>query len=382
MLFEVLIMVAPEVFTNPRDQLWGSQRALCLNHGSLGMHPMRLNGIQPRALDRQPQSQNAHAAFALHLAVMRLDPATHLLRLMPRGIVPDQSQHALAVRRQLLTNPLEAICRHLTHRPPINKAQEHSAGVTPQQSIAADGLWLFVRFTLLHFLQLQRGIRGPGVESRLFKPAPPAFICIAEDPGLVGTGEPLYSFQLLFFRRYCGSGLVIQSFARFHFTPRRAIALRMASRLRRFFVSPCSQITSATSSKVQRLVGLPYRRGEVCSRARSASPLLSSMPGRTVLGRRDPAVREASPRQWKSRSTLRTVCVAHPSIWAMCETRSPRELARRIWQRRTVNAWREWRPFSSCLRSSIVKDRRNIGGFIPPMIAQNGSYTKSLLHPH
>jgi hypothetical protein len=47
-----------------------------------------------------------------------------------------------------------------------------------------------------------------------------------------------------------------------------------------------------------------------------------------------------------------------------------------------VNALRERRPCSSSRHSSIVKARRNIGGFIPPMMAQIGSYTKSLLHAH
>jgi hypothetical protein len=47
-----------------------------------------------------------------------------------------------------------------------------------------------------------------------------------------------------------------------------------------------------------------------------------------------------------------------------------------------VKALRERNPDSRRLRSSDVKDRTNIGGFMPPMISQNCSYTKSFMFLH
>jgi hypothetical protein len=42
----------------------------------------------------------------------------------------------------------------------------------------------------------------------------------------------------------------------------------------------------------------------------------------------------------------------------------------------------ERRRFFSCRRSSSVKDRTNIGGFMPEMISQGSSYTQSFVHKH
>jgi hypothetical protein len=71
------------------------------------------------------------------------------------------------------------------------------------------------------------------------------------------------------------------------------------------------------------------------------------------------------------------------SIWlynCSLDTRSPRELASSIWQRRTEKALRKRRPPSSCFRSSVVNDRTNIGGFMPAMISHNCPYTKSFMY--
>jgi CheY-like chemotaxis protein len=78
------------------------------------------------------------------------------------------------------------------------------------------------------------------------------------------------------------------------------MALRIASRLSRWVLSPCSYITSAANPKVQRLVGLPDWRGLVCNKARSCSRLLSSGTGLTVLGRRDCCSRQSRPRVYKT----------------------------------------------------------------------------------
>jgi hypothetical protein len=129
-------------------------------------------------------------------------------------------------------------------------------------------------------------------------------------------------------------------------------------------------------------VGLPNWRGEECSNACNFSHLAESSMGWTVFGHREPSSREAKPRLSKSRMTLRQVCVAQPRERPIAETRSPRELASRIWQRRTINEERERSPNSSCFRSSAVKDRTNIGDFMPPMISQNRPYTKSSVHLH
>ena len=79
---------------------------------------------------------------------------------------------------------------------------------------------------------------------------------------------------------------------------------------------------------------------------------------------------------------LRTVCSPHPKLRAMAGTRSPRALARTIWQRRKVKASAErvdepvWElPLARRYRKeldSIIADLRNMGG------ANAGSITAAL----
>lgn len=95
-LFEVLIMLAPEILTNAIGQFFSRQLSPWLYNGSLPMYPMRLNWIQPRTLDRQSQRKYSHPAFSLHSLVVLLDPTPHSLALVPGGIVPDKRQNPLA----------------------------------------------------------------------------------------------------------------------------------------------------------------------------------------------------------------------------------------------------------------------------------------------
>lgn len=375
-------MLAPEILANSTGQFFRRHLSIRLDNGSLPMYPMRLNRIQPRALDRQSLSKYSHPAFSLHSLVVLLDPTPHFLALVPGGIVPDKYQHSLAFFSQLPTDPFKKVGRDLADRAALYKPQQQIVCVAPQQPIAAQCKRLFVSLALFKLMQLQRIVTSPGMKSRLMKPAPPRLIFKTQDPVTVSRCQPLQPFKLLFFNAYCGSGLLIQFFARFHFTPSLEIALRISSRLTGLLTSPCSKATSAASPNVQSEVGLPNWRGGACSNARNCSHLALSRTGRTVFGRREPSSREAKPRLWKSPMTLRTVCVAHPMERAILETRSPRELASRIWQRRTVNSLRERSPASRCFRSSVVKDRTKIGGLMPPMISQNWSYTKSLVHLH
>src|SRR5262249_31492007 len=71
---------------------------------SLAMHPLGLNGVQPRAFTQQPARHNAHAlSRLLHPAVMLVQPGTHLVTDVPRGVVPDQQHGGEPLRRQPLT---------------------------------------------------------------------------------------------------------------------------------------------------------------------------------------------------------------------------------------------------------------------------------------
>jgi hypothetical protein len=156
--------------------------------------------------------------------------------------------------------------------------------------------------------------------------------------------------------------------ARFHEIPSRFKANRMHSPLTCRGVRPSSKLTSAASSKVHRLVSLPKSRGLRWSSSFNRSACSSPTNGWTVLGRREPACRAATPRSLKALMALRTVCSPHPANSAMCGAVSPRELARTIWQRRTVNGSDDLNPLANSRSSSSLSSCTKIGFPMPSTI--------------
>lgn len=310
-------MLTLEILTNSIAQFFSHQLASRLDNGSLAVYPMRLDRIQPRAFDGQPQNEDAHPAFSLHSLIMPFAPLTHFPALVPGGIVPDQHQHPLAFCSQLPRDPFQEVGGDLADGPSLYKSQQQLVGVASEQPVTAQRLRLRLGFALVKLMKFQRLRIRPRMKLRLMQPTPPRLLFIAQNPIAVRCGQPLQPLQWLFFKAYCGSGLLIQFLARFHCTPRRRIARRITSRLTGVLTSPCSKATSAAKSKVQRLVGLPNWRGGECSRAFSRWHLSSSRTGFTVFGRRDFSSTEARPQAWKSRITLRTVWVAQPKARAI-----------------------------------------------------------------
>ena len=147
-------------------------------------------------------------------------------------------------------------------------------------------------------------------------------------------------------------------------TPSRESVARMVCPLTRSLVSPSSKLTSAASLSVQRVLCLPNPLGERCSSSRRESALCSSKAAWTSVGREEIALRASSPRLLKSWMASRTVCCPHPRFLAICGARSPRALAKSIWQRRSTKASEERRPSSSASRSSLESVRTKIGGLM------------------
>src|SRR5215216_965082 len=204
----MLVMLALEILANPLDQFSCRQLSTWLDNGPLPMYPMRLNWIQPRTLGRQPQGEYSHPAFSLHSLVVLLDPTQHSLALVPSGIVPDQHQHPLAFFSQLPTDPFKEIYSDLAYGAALYKSQQQIVCVAPQQPIAAQCKWLFVSLALFKLMQLQPLVTSPGMKSGLMKPAPLRLIFKTQDPVTVSRSKPLQPFKLLFFKAYCGSGLL------------------------------------------------------------------------------------------------------------------------------------------------------------------------------
>jgi hypothetical protein len=89
---------------------------------------------------------------------------------------------------------------------------------------------------------------------------------------------------------------VIQRLARCHLTPRRrAKVARIVSPETHLLSRPCSKLTKAAISSVQRLLSLPNSLGEQLRISRKASALCSSKAAWVLLGREEPATKAPSP---------------------------------------------------------------------------------------
>src|SRR5215210_1304339 len=365
----MLVMRTTENLTDPVGELVSAQQTIGLDHLALAVDPFGFYGVQPRALLRQKATYDPHSmSVPFDLAVMSSEPSSELAAYVPGGVVPDEEQDLLADSFELLSAPSEKPGRYLTHGTTIHEPQPRLLKLRQIESVARDGL-LTIGVVLgdrlldeAHRLSLL----GPATQGRRSESAPPALILEAGGPLRIGLGHAHQSVAPPFFLSYRGSGLVIHRLARCQRTlRRRAKVARIVSPETRFSIKPCSKLTSAAISRVQRLVSLPNSLGERCSNSLKVSALFSSTKTAWVLlGREEPALRASRPRSLKSWMASRTVCCPQPRFLAICGAYSPLELAKSIWLRRKVKASLERSPASKASRSSSENERTKIGGFM------------------
>ena len=373
---------ASKVRTNALGQLLGGKQAISLDHLAFGMHPLRLNRVEPGTFGRQKTGQNTHpCARLLDQAVVLSDPGPHQLAHVKGGIIPDQQPVGLALRLQLGATPRQKLGGDGTHRATIHKAQRQltaeritGRSLLPKDPITGQRLWVGIILLpdLLH--QPYRLIFPlPRLHPRQCEPAPPDLIQKPDGPARLCACPGDQAIARRFFLKYKGSGLVIQCLARFQLIPNFLSVWRMVSQLTSRIVQPCLTHSLATRESVHRLVSKPKSRGGRCSSALKASASTPARAVRTCRGRLEPACRASRPCWLKAWMALRTVCWSQLSAVAMLGTRSPRELASRIWLRRNTKACEERKPASSCLYSSSLSERTKIGCFMRSIIPHSRS---------
>src|SRR4051794_31415848 len=78
--------------TDPLLHLARGEQPGGLHDASLAVDPLRLDRVEPRALDRQPAGHDAHPTVAVGTLVVRPQPAPDRGAAVPAGVVPDQDQ--------------------------------------------------------------------------------------------------------------------------------------------------------------------------------------------------------------------------------------------------------------------------------------------------
>src|SRR5215208_4893238 len=364
----MLVMRTTEHPANSVGELVSSQQSVGFYDLALAVYPFGLYGIEPRALLRKKADNDPHSAPAvLEFSVVRSEPAPDLFGDVPARVVPDEKQHSLACRLELLATPRKEADSYGTHRPPIHEPQPRLLVEFGQiETVARYGLRLGVIFgNRLLDETLGLPFLAPAAQGRQGYPAPPALVQETHRTLRTGLGEANQSVAAPFFLSYKGSGEMIQRFARCHFTPRRRESVaRIVSPETRLCVILSSKATSAAIESVHRLVSQPNSLGERCKSPLKASALSSSKASRVRRGREDLATRASTPLALKSWMASRTVCCPQPRFSAICETSFPLELARSICERRRVKVFLERSPASNGSRSFSENERTKIGAFM------------------
>src|SRR5512147_409253 len=105
LLCERIELFALEVLADPFLHFGRRQLPVRLQDRALAVDPARLDRVEPRALDRQVTDPDPNPALAFHPPIPLLDPRTHPLADVPAGVVPDQQQRRLPLRRQPTADP-------------------------------------------------------------------------------------------------------------------------------------------------------------------------------------------------------------------------------------------------------------------------------------
>src|SRR5215210_2454811 len=198
------------------SQLVSCEESVGLDHLALGMNPLGLNRVEPRALFGQKAAYDPHSfATVFDFPVVRGNPLCDLLGDVPGSVVPDQYPNPLARRLKLLAAPREEAGGYPAHGAAIHEAQPYLLELRHIEPVAGDGLRIGVLLgdRLLHQAQGLSCI-APTVEGRPRQPAEPGLVQETYDPLGATFGQADQSVAPPFFLAYSGSGEVIHLLAR------------------------------------------------------------------------------------------------------------------------------------------------------------------------
>src|SRR5215208_6326383 len=172
-------------------KLVSREQSIGLDHLSLGVHPLRFYGVEPRTLLGQEAHHDPYSTAAVFdLLVVSCNPTTHELALVPGGIVPDKKQNLLAHSFEPLAAPREKLRGYGAHRATIDESQPSEPQLRHIESVTRESLRIGV---VLSRLLLEKPHRlsglGPRMQTRLLEAAPPGRILETHHPFWMVLGE-------------------------------------------------------------------------------------------------------------------------------------------------------------------------------------------------
>ena len=111
MLCQEFSLFTAKVVTHPLPELLRSQKPSWFDNGAFAMDPLGLDPVEPGAFGGQPAWNDVHTRFPrLSLVqnglIVLMQPGSYLLTYVPGGILPNEEQHMLILRMDLLAQPL------------------------------------------------------------------------------------------------------------------------------------------------------------------------------------------------------------------------------------------------------------------------------------
>src|SRR5215208_754383 len=201
----MLVMRAVKHPANSVGKLVCSEQSVRFDHLALGMHPLRLDGVKPRALFGEQAAHDPHSLARLFdVAVVRTEPPPELFGDVPAGVVPDENHDLLSESLELFAAPRKEPRRYGTHGSAIHEPQPRLIDLGKIESVAGDGLRSCAGIVFGdRLLDEARWIAllAPGVQSGQSQPAPPAFVQETHGPAFgIGSGYFHQSVAPPFFR--------------------------------------------------------------------------------------------------------------------------------------------------------------------------------------
>src|ERR687897_742823 len=137
------VMRTPESPAYPLGELIRTEQPIELHDPPFAMHPLRLDGVQPRTLFRQKATYDPHSLPAVFdLPVVPSEPPADLFGDVPAGVVPDEKQNLLAELFELLQAPREELRGYGAYGSPVHEPQPYVVEGLPGkvEAVAGDGL--------------------------------------------------------------------------------------------------------------------------------------------------------------------------------------------------------------------------------------------------